>query len=188
MASQKSDSDLVEGYLVGNTEANRYVEDSIEISFWSWRNRFGYQTDDILSDVRFKLLISLRQGDFAGKASLKSYISGIVRHTCLDYKRAQDRIKTVDIEENPPTDTALSAQERLEKRDEAMLIYRVLRLVPKECLKLWKWQLKEGLKYRAIAERMGKSEGNVRSKLFNCRKKAREFREKLLKKEQRLGR
>jgi len=186
MASPKSDLELVEGYLAGRSDANSFVEDCIEVAFRSWRGRFGYQTDDILSDTRYKLYISLNRGDFSGKASLAAYISGIVRHTCLDYFRAQKRIEKVDIEEYPLTDRALSAQEKLEKREDAMLNFRVLRLVPKECLELWKLQIREGLRCRAIGIRLGKSEVNIRGKLMKCRQKAREIREKLLKKEQRL--
>jgi len=132
--------------------------------------------------------LSLNRGDFAGKASLRAYISGIVRHTCLDYFRAQKRIEKVDIDEYPIADNTLSAQEELEKREEAMLNFRILRLVPKECLKLWKLQLREGLRSRAIGEKLGKSEVNIRGILMKCRQKAREIRKKLLNKKQRLRR
>jgi len=188
MASPKSDLELVEGYLAGRNDANRYVEDCIAVAFRSWRDRFGYQIDDILSDTRYKLYLSLNRGDFAGKASLRAYISGIVRHTCLDYFRAQKRIEKVDIDEYPIADNTLSAQEELEKREEAMLNFRILRLVPKECLKLWKLQLREGLRSRAIGEKLGKSEVNIRGILMKCRQKAREIRKKLLNKKQRLRR
>jgi RNA polymerase sigma factor (sigma-70 family) len=185
MAAKKSDIELVEGYLAGHSNANRFVEDCIEIAFRSWRDRFGYQTDDILSDARYKLYLSLNRGDFAGKASLRAYISGIVRHTCLDYYRAQKRIEKVDIEECPLADSSLSAQEGMEKREAAMLYFRVLRLVPKECLELFKLKLREGLRCSAIGERLGKLEVNIRGKLMKCRRKAREIREKLQKKEKR---
>lgn len=186
MPSEKSDMELVQGYLAGDHEANRYVDDRIEVAFRSWRDRFGYQTDDILSDTRYKLYISLKAGDFSGKASLGAYISGIVRHTCLDYYRSQKRIKKVDIEEFPQLDTKLSAQDELEKRETAFLNFRVLRLASKECLAIWKLQFKEDLKLRAIGERLGKSEVNIRGKLMKCRQQARKLRQKFLDKEQRL--
>lgn len=172
MASQKTDLELVKGYLAGQSDANLYVEESIRIAFKSWRDRFWYQTDDILSDSRYKLYSSLERGDFAGKSSLRAYISGIVRHTCLDYYRAQKRIKTVDIEESPLLDATLSAQEKLEKREVAFLNFRVMRLSSKECLSIWRLQFKEDMKCREIGERLGKSEVNIRGRLMKCRRQA----------------
>jgi RNA polymerase sigma factor (sigma-70 family) len=181
MASGKTDLKMVEGYLAGDKSANDYVEACIEGAFLSWRHRFGYQTDDILSDSRYKLYISLKQGEFAQKSSLKTYISGIVRHTCLDYYRAQKRFERVDIDDNPLIDPALSAEDKLKQRETAFLNFRVLRLVSRDCLNLWRMQLKEGLRSRAIGERLGKSEVSVRGQLMKCRQKARDIRKNLLK-------
>ena len=185
MASLKSDIDIIERYLSGDRKTNDYIEGCINVAFRPWRERFDWQRDDIISDTRYKLYISLKHGDFAQKSSLRTYISGILRHTCLDYYRAVERIEKVSIDEYPQVDESISAEDKLEKRQVAMLNFRVLRLVPRECLELWKLRLREGLKCRAIGKRLGKSEVNVRGKLMKCRQKTREIREKLQKKEKR---
>ncbi len=178
--SDATDTTIVEGYLAGDAAANRYVEECIELTYRTWQNRFGYQKADIFSDVRYKLLISLRKKKFAYRSSLKSFIGGIVRHTCLDYLRAIKRWDKVDIEEHPQVDTAPTAEEALQKKQRAMLYFRVLRLVPRECLKLWRLRLKKGLTCGEIGDRLGMSDVNVRGRLMNCRRKATKIREELL--------
>ena len=186
MATQESELQMVDGFLAGDRAAGDYVETCIQKTFRRWQGRFGFEADDILSDIRYKLLISLRRGDFAQKSSLSAYINGITNHTCIDYLRFRKRVNLQDIEGLPLIDNSPSADERLEKKDAALLIFRVLRLVPKECLHLWKLLLREGLKCAEIGERLGKSAGNIRRKLWECRKTAKEIRESMLKNDKRI--
>ncbi len=185
MSSDKSDIAFIEGYLYGDRDSVRYVNECIRLAFLSWRNRFGYQTDDILSDARFELFMSLDCGKFAQKSSLKTYITRIVQTTCIDYYRTQIRRKTEDIDENPQLDNRPSAEEMLERREKAFLNFRALRMLPKVCLKLLHLHIKEGLSWCEIGERLNASDVSIRARMYKCRKMAVQTRKKLQEKEKR---
>lgn len=185
MSSGNSDIAIIEGYLYGDRDSVRYVNECIRLAFLSWKNRFGYQTEDILSDVRFELFMSLDCGKFAQKSSLKTYITRIVQTTCIDYYRSQIRRKTEDIDENPQLDIRPSAEELLERRESAFLNFRALRMLPRACLELLHLHVKECLTWRKIGEKLGSSDVSIRARMHKCRRMALQIREKLQKKEKR---
>ena len=183
MAGEKSDAAQVYAFLEGDHAANKQIEGIIDTALAVWRGKFGYQTDDIKSDVIYKLLISLRRDDFQYKSSLKTYISRIVSHTCIDYYRFIKRSARVDIDEIPLPDKKPTPEEETEKRQLMKLTFRVLRLVSKECRQLWRMYLKQDLNYRQIGEILNKTEGNIRRRMWVCRESAKKIRESILKKD-----
>lgn len=183
VTSDHPDFDLVEGFLAGDKGAYALIEASIEAAYRGWQKRFGSEADDIKSDIRYKLLISLQRGDFEFRSRLKTYINRIVNRTCIDYLRFNIRYTSEEVENlKLPADT-LSPEDRLESRQEIKIAYRVLRLAPPECQELWRMYLKDNMKYREIGEKLGKTEGNIKRRLWACRETAKKIREKLLKKD-----
>ena len=182
MTSGPSDPEIVQGYLTGDLAACRFVDNCIEQTIRSWRDRLGYQMPDVVSDVRYELLMALRGKEFAYRGSLKAFISVIARHTCLDYYRAGKRIDKVDIEKLGLVDPSSSAEDRLIDHEKAFFLFRVLRMLPRECITMWRMVLKDGLSCREIGQKLGnKSDVNIRGRLLNCRKKAQEIRDQLSK-------
>lgn len=183
MAGEKSDAAQVKAFLNGDRVAYKQIEEIIAVALAVWRGKFGYQTDDIKSDIIYKLLISLRRGDFQYKSTLKTYISRIVSHTCIDYYRFNKRSSPVDIDEIQLPDKKPTPEEETEKQQMMRLTFRVLRLVSKECRKLWRMYLKQDLNYRQIGEILNKTEGNIRRQMWVCRESAKKIRENILKKD-----
>jgi RNA polymerase sigma factor (sigma-70 family) len=186
VSDYSSDKKLVAAYLDGKREAVAAVSNYILSAFSVWRRRLAGVDDDIASDVHLKLIQTLRRDGFAYEASLKTFVSRIVSHTCIDHLRYQSKFADVAPEDLDLPDRGLNPQELLEFRQAARLSYRVLRLVPKECRRLWRMHLKEGLTCGQIGKTMGKSEGNIRRRLWACRETAKEIREKILRKDKRL--
>lgn len=182
MSRNSEDVKLAKDFLAGEAAAVEQVNGYIEMLFRTWAGKFGYEKDDIISDVRYKLYISLSKNEFEFRAGLRTFIKQIVDHTSIDYLRFRKRVETVDPDEAGLIDGSPSAEETMIRRDAAKLIYRVLRLVPRECLALWRMRLKRGLSCAEIGAELGKSEGNIRRKLWACRESAKEIREKLIKK------
>lgn len=174
---------MVDGYLGGDTDAVAVIDNYIDGAFSVWRHRFGYETDDIKSDVRFKLIKSLRDGQFEYRSALKTFISRIVSHTCIDYLRFSRRFSPDDISDMDLESANESVELAMEKRQFGRLLFRVLRQLPRKCIELWRMHMKEGLRCREIGDRLGKTEGNVRRQLWECRTKAREIRELLEKRD-----
>lgn len=183
MISNNSEARIVEGFLAGDRAANERVAAHIEAAYRSWQGKFGYEADDIVSDVRYKLLLLLRRGDFHFRSSLRTYVKQIVDHTCIDYLRFRQRVNSVDINGLQLADSSLSPEEKLQSRQEARITFRVLRLVPRECLQLWRMQLRSGLTCCEIGGILEKSEGNIRRKLWTCRESAKKIREKIQKRD-----
>lgn len=181
MNKRDIDLKLIDGFLNNNIVAYNKVEEFVDTALLSWRGRFGYQTDDIKSDVIYKLLKSLTRGDYSQKSSLKAYIGGTVNHTCIDYFRYNQRFTDDELSELRLPSLEPTPEEAIEKKQLARLIFRVFRLIPRECRKMWRMYLKEDKNCREIGEALGKAEGNIRRRLWECRKKAREIREKILK-------
>jgi RNA polymerase sigma factor (sigma-70 family) len=188
MSYFSSDKKLAAAYLSGKCEAAEEISRFISSAFSVWRRRLSGIEEDISSDVHLKLLQTLQRDGFAYEASLKTFISRIVSHTCIDYLRYQDKFADVAPEDLALPDTGLNPQQLLEFRQTARLSFRVLRLVPKECLQLWRMQLKDGLNCREIGVKLEKSEGNIRRRMWACRESAKEIREKILLKDKHLGR
>ena len=85
MAQERADPETIAAFLAGDQGAAKEIEAQIRAVFRHWQGRFGYETDDILSDVWLELLESLRRDDFKYQSGLKAYIRQIVNHTCIDY-------------------------------------------------------------------------------------------------------
>jgi RNA polymerase sigma factor (sigma-70 family) len=183
MGSSHPDYSTISGYLAGDKNAWSAVEADIAAAFNAWRHKFGFETDDILSDIRYKLLVCLKRGDFGYRSSLRTYINRIVNHTCIDYLRYGRKFTATPVEDLPLSDESDNPEEALDRRQSARLLFRVMRQVPKECLRLWRMYLRQGLNCRAIGEIMGKTEGNIRRRLWACREAAKEIREKILRKD-----
>ena len=183
MATDNSDSGLVQRFLEGDRRAAIEVEKIIDGAIATWRGKMGYQSDDVKSDAMYKVLISLKRGDFEYRAKLGTFISRIVNHTSVDYVRFNRKFSDSSPEELALPAEILTQEEQLEKLQVMQLCYRVMRLVPEECRRLWNMYLNQELNYRQIGEILGKSEGYIRRQMWICRKAAREIREKILKKD-----
>jgi len=185
MGSELPDHSLVSGYLKGEGRAHQAVEGHIEAAFGVWRHRVGYEADDILSDIHYKLLLSLRRGDFQYRSSLKTFINRIVNHTCVDYVRFNRRFASSPVEDLPLVDESPGPDEEFDRREQLKLLLKVMRQVPKECLRLFYLHYRKRTGYKEIGEQMGISEGNARRRTWACREAARRLWEKWQKKSER---
>ncbi len=181
MGSDNLDTNTVDGFLNNDPESIKRVMALIDSALRKWQVKFGYESDDIKSDVMLKLLLLFRKDNFTIQSSLPALVNTIVYRTCIGYYRFNKLRKHVDIDDVQVPDGNISAEEKRRKDKRSKILFRVLRLAPKECIKLWHMQLKEGLTCREIGKKLGKSEETIRWKLFDCRKRVRKLREKIQK-------
>lgn len=186
MSQKKFDAKTVAGFLAGEKADYEQAIHYIQTAFRSWQGKFGYETDDILSDVQYKLLLLLRNDRFEYRSNLKTFIKQIVDHTCIDYLRYRQRVNIDSTEPDTLLSQDRSPEEELEDKESIRLSFRVIRLLSKECRQLWRMHLQQGLKYRQIGEILDLTEGNVRRKLWSCREKARKIRKKISKNDKRI--
>ena len=177
------DMDLVEKYLNGDKETHRQVEKCLDSAFGNWRGRLDGDRDDIKSDVRIKLLRSLKDPNFVLSSGLLQYVRQVANHTCIDYYRANKRWSVKEIEEFELPYHEASAEDLMEKAQSLKISLRVWRLASEECRQIWTMVLREGLNYDEIAGRVGKTEGYIKWRIHKCREAARHDLEALEKKD-----
>ncbi len=185
MGSDNDDAGIIEAYLRGEKSAFGRVEELISAAYRSWGAKFGYEADDVRSDIRLKLLLSFQRPDFSINSSLQAFVRQVVNHTCIDYYRFQKRRPHIDMPEEGMSSDDLPPDRLYERREDARLYFRALRLVSKDCVKLLRLRVLKGLKYREIGEKLGKPEETVRWRIHDCRKRANEIAERIEKKGQR---
>lgn len=175
----REEARLIKKYLAGDIRASRIIEEIVDIGLNSWRGRLGLFVHDARSDILYKLYQIFLKGEFEHRSGIKTYISRIVQNTCIDYFR-----KARKFVDTPPEDLELPSklfnpEKDYRKKELAKFLFRLLRRLPRECISLWRMRLQDNLSCREIAEKMKISEENVRWKLWSCREKAKEIREKM---------
>jgi RNA polymerase sigma-70 factor (ECF subfamily) len=165
-----TDSDRIGGFLAGTQPHYNEILEWITVVVRSrlWNDHVN--AEDVIADTLTRLLTALREGEFQSGSSLKTYVQQITLYTLIDATRRQKRFVPLEAGHDP-TDhetpyTGLTAKE------EAILIERAIALLPEGCRTLFTLVLEDGLSCREIAERIGTSEGAVKTRLSRCRQKA----------------
>jgi len=184
MVQSIPDPELIQAFLLGDQKAFTQIEGIIDRALICWRERLGDETEDIKSEVLLELLEILRKGQFQGRSKLSTYIVSMVNHACIDRRRFNRKYDNNELPDFDLPDPAPGAEEQLDRKQQSWLAFRVLRRLPRICIKLWRMHLVEGLKYKEIADKIGGKEKNVKWQLWSCREKAKKIREKILKKDQ----
>ena len=184
MVQSIPDPELIQGFLIGDRKAFKQIESIIDKALICWRARLGDEIDEIKSEVIFDLYELLQKGQFQGRSKLSTFITSMVNNACIGRLRFNKKFDNNELPELDLPDLDPNAEQQLDRKQQSWLAFRVLRRLPRICIRLWKMHLVEGLKYREIAERLGGKDKNIKWQLWSCREKAKKIREKLLKKDQ----
>jgi RNA polymerase sigma-70 factor (ECF subfamily) len=173
------DAETIAGFLAGDAEATRRVDDWLVAAATAFRRRLGADWDDVLQEARIEAIRLLRAGSFRGEASLKTYLWRVVGHACLRRLRRQARqpVTGEDLEARPTA--ASSPLERVLQRESAELLLRIFAAMPEACRELWR-MIVDGLDYQEMSERTGVAPGALRVRVLRCRRRAVELRAELL--------
>ncbi len=162
-------------FLNGDPKTIAAIREWIQWTASTYRAKFGPDLEDLEQEILLALTLSLREGKFRGDSSLQTYVRRFAHYKCIDRVRAHTRRTWVDVEDMNLEDPDPSIQDRLESREAASLLLRVLEETPESCRELWRF-LEEGLSYREMGQRLDVAEGTVRVRMLRCRKKALELR------------
>jgi len=186
MGSRHSDLITIKNYLSGDSEAFKRIDHQIDKAFLKFSNRIGYEKDDVLSDVHLKLYNELGKPNFKLEKGLNNLIRVLVFRTCIDYLRYRKTKNQSNIESVVISDAKPSPEKNVIDEELRKINFRVIRLASRECRKLWKMFLLDCLTYKEMASELGKTETNVRQKMWKCREKAKHMRERILKKDEQI--
>lgn len=124
---------------------------------------------ELVQDSIARLVVSLSHGRFRGDSSLKTYAQQVARHACLEQLRARRSGATVDPEAIPSQADWSTPEGELIRSEEHRRNLRLLARLPAESLELLRLIFEERLSYREIAERLGLSEGAIKSRVHRLR-------------------
>lgn len=181
MVTQPDDRTLVENYLKGERAAIRKVERIIDLAFIPFQRRLGHSADDIKQDVHISLLKSFRENQFRFESSLKVYIGRVVAHRALgviEFNKLRE-YQDLDDPANECAGDGDDPEEALLRKEHWTRIVWVIRKSSKECRRLLRQVLRQGLDYAEIAQRENIEVGTVKWRVSECRKHARSLLEKL---------
>ena len=176
----QEDRDRCEAFLTGDRAAVAQFDDWIRpvIRHRTWG--LPEQEQDLLQEVRLRLLKELGAGSFRGQSALKTYVQSVAKYTCLDAVRwARVRRGHEPLREQIVAMTD-QPDEQLERWDEARLCTMVLSGLSELCRDMLRMVFERRLRYEQIAAEMELSLGTVKSRLARCRDKAVTLRGELL--------
>lgn len=180
MLNHQDDRELVERLVAGQHEAYSQIDKWILPKVRALTRGLEEYFDEITQDIRIGVWNNLKRGQFKFKSSLETYVRKITSNTCVDYLRAKSARKLVPSDPPGGDDTP---EDIRRKREERKLLWRVYRLMSKDCQRLWKMLYWEDLSYQEIADKLSIPIGTVGQRIHRCKKTAGELREKLEKRE-----
>jgi len=188
VAGTNQDIDVIDGYLCGDATSCQVIGRYINAALGPFRERLGYQVDDVRSDVEDELRTALGERQFRGEAQLKTFVSRVVSHTAIDYIRYNRRFADGDPEEaiRLLPDKLPDPERELERNQLLRLLWRVVRRLPRDCVKILRMHERDGLTCAMIGQVIGKKEDRVRRRMWECRREAERIREELLRPDKRL--
>lgn len=173
------DRELIERVARGDTSAHRQVFDryySRVLAFVRRRLRDDSLCEEVASDVFFE--VWRNAASFRGESEVHSWIFGIAHFKALSARRHQGQLKRASV---IPTDNDVmqnfaeteELSETLESRDEMRRMMRALQALPEGQREVIRLAFIDGRSYQEIAEELGITEGNVKTRVNRARARLR---------------
>lgn len=179
MTPKNSDKTTVEGFLRGDPHAAKRVNEYLNHAVFKFRDRLGYEAEDVVSVARVKLYADLSEEKFRYDCKLSSYIWKIVGNVAIDFIRKRRVREAEDIDTEEVSDNAPNPEQQLMRKEDVEIGFVVVLLMSAECRRLWRMFYIKEMSQKEIAKEEGIEHGNVRQKLHVCKKKARALLRKL---------
>lgn len=132
---------------------------------------------DLVQQVVLEVWQAVRQPGFVLSRSLDALVRSVAYRRVIDWRRRR-RVEA-ELPDGMPAPDA-DPQAACERREERLLGQRIWAELSEPCRQVLHLRMDEGLSYREIAERQGRSEGAVRNQMYKCLKRARWIHEELV--------
>jgi len=177
MNQQLSEKRIIDGFLDGNREASATIQDWITsvLDLPGWHTSIKIAGDDIKQRVLIILTQNFRENKYQGKG-LKTYISRIVKYTCLKvYDRAR---QTEPLSYDPKSDKPTPEEELIQSERWAVL-RKVISKMEYRCRRIFVLRYYKEWNHNKIGDVFGVSPGVSRQWLKRCLDKAKNMAQKL---------
>lgn len=179
--SEEREHQIVNRARNGDQEAfsilvERYASRLFAVCYHLLGNR--QDAEDCVQDTFIKVFRSISEYNF--RSSFYTWAYRISVNTCLDFRRKNNKNRTLSIDEGLETesgqmflqipDASPLPDARLESAEQAALIREELAALPKYLCEIIILRDLEGLSYSELSDVLGLSEGTVKSRLSRGRK------------------
>ncbi len=155
-------------FLEGDPAATESLRGAVRTVVRSFRFK-GEPLDELVQDVLERTFFSVKAGRFRGDSSLKTYAQNIARYACLERLRRTRLEISIEVVGPRAEPSASDPEKHLLRREEFERDLELLKALPEECRELFRLVFIEELTYQQVAERLGLSEGAVKSRVRRCR-------------------
>jgi RNA polymerase sigma-70 factor (ECF subfamily) len=131
---------------------------------------------DLVQECLVHVYRACRNTGFRLEQSLQAFVRTVAYRRCVDWMRRQHRAVPVDPAIADPSE---GPEAQLAERETIEQGRQVLQALGENCREVIRMRAIEGLSYRRVAERLGKSEGAARNIMYRCLQEARAILEAL---------
>ncbi len=167
-------NDEVAGFLRGDRAPVAAMHAAVQAVVRSFQFPHGEQDRELVQDALSRIVQNLTAGQFRGEASLKTYAQRVAKYTCLEHLRRQRFDVKMDLESIPSRARWSEPEELLLWTEEHLRNLQAFAALPGESRELLRLIFLEGLSYVEVAQRLGVSEGAIKSRVHRVRLTCRE--------------
>jgi RNA polymerase sigma factor (sigma-70 family) len=125
---------------------------------------------DLVQQVMLAIWRTVTEAGFTFTRNFDALIRSIAYRTCVDWVR---RHRPTDPIDEATSDPAGRPDQEVLEQEQAELGRRVVEGLREPCRELFRLFAGEGMTYRQIGERLGRSEGALKTQMWQCLKEAR---------------
>ena len=159
----------VEAFLRGDRHVVEAVREVVGHVVRSFQFPDTAQNRDLVQDVMTRVFVNLTAGQFRGEASLKTYVRRVARYTCLEHLRRRRFEVAIDPDRMPSNDSWSAPEESFLWTEEHLRNLEIFSCLSASCREILRLVFIERLPYREIGQRLGISEGAVKTRVHRCR-------------------
>jgi RNA polymerase sigma-70 factor, ECF subfamily len=179
-SSTASEAQMAQLYVSGEKAAykqvDRWINQVTNLSVW----HFVEDVEDVNSIIHLKLFAGLKNQQFRGESTFRTYVQRVARYTCIDQVRSQRVAREVPPYDMPMPSESERPDQAHEAREERQIFVKIFRAIGPECQKIWRMIFSESLNYKEIAAKLGMPEGTLKRKVHECKQVAIDLKEKLV--------
>ena len=159
----------IDAFLRGDADEVAIIRDAVERVVHGFQFPGRELERELVQDVFGRLLRSLGSARFRGEATLRTYAQRVAKYACLEQIRRRRLEVRVDFEAVPSDARWSEPEGAYLRKEEHLRNLRAYAALPGEVRDLLRLIFVEGLTYAEVAERLGLSEGAIKSRVHRAR-------------------